>query len=76
MHGEFKDASVDQGMHRDHAETMMAWFVPILRVESDDKMMELVPSLAEPGQQVVAKTFSVRDGCLCEPRRLLPPFLL
>src|SRR5882672_2028471 len=76
MDGEFKDSSVDQGVYGDNAENMIAGFVPILCVEGDDKMMELVPGVAEPGQQVVAKTLSVRDGSLCSPYRRLPPFLL
>ncbi len=39
-------------------------------------MMELVPGMAEPGQQVVARTPSASDGSLGEPHRPLPPFLL
>ena len=76
MDGEFKGASVDQGVHGDNAERMIAWFVPILSAESGDKMMELVPILAEQGRQVVAKTLSVRDGLLCACHHPLPPFLL
>src|SRR4029453_3423811 len=76
MDGEFKDASVDQGVHGDNAQSIIAGFVPILRVEGDEKMMELVPGLAEHRRQVVAKTLSVRVGSLCKPPRQLPSFLL
>src|SRR6266446_6712872 len=55
---------------------MKAGFVPILRAESDDKTIELVPGLAEPRQQVVAQTLSGCDGSLCELHPSLPPFLL
>src|SRR5215471_4446429 len=76
MDGEFKDASVGEGVHGDNAPTMIAGLVPILRGEGGDKLMELVPGMAELGQQVIAKTLSKRDGSLCEPHRPLPPFLL
>src|SRR5207244_1709723 len=66
MDGEFKETSVSQRVHGDNAHTMIAGFVPILRVEGDEKMMELVPGLTEHGRQVVAKTPSVRDRSLCE----------
>src|SRR5712691_2450336 len=76
MDGEFKGSSVDQRAHGDNAPTMIAWFVPILSAEGGDKLIEVVPGLAKHGQQVVAKTLSKSDGSLCEPRRVLPPFLL
>src|SRR5215510_9947009 len=76
MHGEFKDASMDQRVHGDNAPTLIAGFVPIVGGEGGEKMMELVPGMAEPGQQVMAKTLSKSDGSLCEPQRPLPPFLL
>src|SRR5215813_11702674 len=76
MYGEFKDASVREGVHGDNAHTMIAGFVPILRGEGDEQMMELVPGLTEHRRQVVARTLSVRDRSLCLPRSPLPPFLL
>src|SRR5215475_5237072 len=76
MDGEFKDASMRQGVHGDNAPPLIAGCVPIVRGEGDEKMMELVPGMAEPRQQVVARTPSASDGSLCEPHRPLPPFLL
>src|SRR5215475_10652442 len=67
MDGEFKDASMRQGVHGDHAPTVIAGFVPTLGGEGDEKMMELIPGMAESGQQVIAKTLSKSDGSLCEP---------
>src|SRR5712691_4937634 len=67
MDGEFKDASMRQGVHGDNAPTLIAGFVPILRGEGGEKMMALVPGMTEPGQQVIAKTLSQSDGSLCEP---------
>src|SRR5438309_10929623 len=40
MDGEFKDASMRQGVHGDNAESMIAGFVPILRGEGGDKLRE------------------------------------
>jgi hypothetical protein len=76
MDGEFKDASMRQGVHGDNAPTLIAGLVPILGGEGGEKMMELVPGMAEHGQQVIAKTLSQSDGSLYEPQRPLPPFLL
>src|SRR5215510_7707584 len=76
MDGEFKETSVSQRVHGDNAHSMIAGFVPILCVEGDEKMMELLPGLTEHGRQVVAKTPSVRDRSLCGCHHPLPPFLL
>src|SRR5262245_12366185 len=75
MDGEFKDARVDHGVHRNNATRMIAGLVPLVRGEGADTLMELVPGMAEPGQQVIAKTLAERDGALGERRRPLPPFL-
>jgi hypothetical protein len=76
MDGEFKDARMRQEVHGDNAPTLLAGFVPIWRGEGDEKMIALVPGMAEPRQQVVARTPAASDGSLCEPHRPLPPFLL
>src|SRR5215510_7767945 len=75
MDGEFKDARVDHGVHRDNATRMIAGLVPIVRGEGDDTLMELLPGVTKHGHQVVAKTLAERDGSLGERRRPLPPFL-
>src|SRR5215510_4680450 len=76
MDGEFKDASMRQGVHGDNAPTMIAGLVPLLWAEGGEQMREGVPGMAAPGQQVRAKTLSKSDGSRCEPQRPLPPFLL
>src|SRR5262245_10628901 len=73
---EFKEASVGHGMHGENAPPLITGLVPIVGGEGGEKMMELVPGLTEPGQQVMAKTLSKSDGSLCEPQRPLPPILL
>jgi hypothetical protein len=76
MDGEFKNTRVDQSVHGDNAPTMIAGFVPIVRVEGDDTLMELLPGLPEYGRQVVAEMPPASDDALCEPDLPLPPFLL
>src|SRR5262247_3512959 len=75
MDSEFKHARMCQGVHRDNAQAMITGFVPILRVEGEKKMTELVPGLTEHGGQVVAKTLSVPHGTLGELQRPLPALL-
>src|SRR5215468_928557 len=76
MDGEFKEASMRQGVHGDNAERMIAGLVPILRGEGGEKMREGLPGLSEPGQQVVARTPSASEYSLSHCHPSLPPFLL
>jgi len=47
MDGEFRDPTVDQGVHGDNAERMKTGLVPIFCAQGGDKMREGVPGVAE-----------------------------
>ena len=64
MDGEFKDARVDHGVHRNNATRMIAGLLPIVGAESGNKRREGVPGVAELRQQIVAQTLTERDGAL------------
>src|SRR5215510_6063282 len=76
MHGAFKDHTAHQGAHGKNAPTMIAGCLPLVRAETGDKVIEVVPGGAEHVQQLLTKTLSERDRSLRPRRRPLLPFLL
>src|SRR5215831_9137813 len=76
MHGAFKDHPAHQGAHGKNAPTMIAGCLPLVRAETGDKVIEVVPGGAEHVQQLLTKTLSERDHALRRRRRQLLPFLL
>ena len=76
MDGEFKEASVSQGVRGDNAERMIAWLVPLVRTEGGDEMKEGLPGGAEHGHEVVTKTLAERELLLSHFPPSLPPLLL
>src|SRR5215831_19228588 len=76
MHGAFKDHPAHQGAHGNNAPTMIAGCLPLVRAETGDKVIEVLPGGAEHVQQLLTKTLSERDRSLCPRRRPLLPFLL
>src|SRR5215475_12394325 len=76
MDGAFTDHRAHQGVHGKNAPTMIAGCVPLVRTETGDKVIEVVPSLTEHIQQIVAQALSERDLSLCVRPRPLLPFLL
>jgi hypothetical protein len=73
MHGAFKNHFAHQGAH---GTTMIAGGVPLVRAETGDQVIEVVPGLTEHVQQLLTETLSERDISLRRRCRHPLPFLL
>src|SRR5215813_3746363 len=76
MDSAFTDHRAYQGERRKNAPTMITGCVPFVRAETDDKVIEVVPSGAEHVQQLLTETLSERDRSLRPHCCPLLPFLL
>src|SRR5215471_19257616 len=76
MNGAFKDHPAHQGVRRNNAPTVIAGCLPLVRAETGDKVIEVIPGGAEHVQQLLTETLSERDRSLRPRRRPLLPFLL
>src|SRR5262249_13578438 len=76
MAGEFRVSIVDEGAHGKHAPSIIAGCLPLVRAETSDQVIEVVPGLTEHIQQFLTETFSERDHSLRRRPRYLLPFLL